>query len=148
MRTTGGVRRIDDLGRIVIPKEIRRTLRIKEGDPLEIYTDKENLVMIKYSPISSINDFVKIVADGIEFDVEGGKFTTESICFEVFSAFGTVGLTANLTTELSIGSKLILCLLMYIGRLGPMTMFSVFSKNINIESKLHYELVEEDLLIG
>ena len=66
MQGTGIVRRIDELGRVVIPKEIRKTLRIKEGDPLEIYTDKDNLVVKKYSPISSINDFVKIVADGIE----------------------------------------------------------------------------------
>lgn len=80
--------------------------------------------------------------------IEGGKFAAENIIFEVFSAFGTVGLSANLTPSLSMGSKLILCALMYIGRLGPMTMFSVFSKNINMESKLHYELVEEDILIG
>ena len=80
--------------------------------------------------------------------IEGGKFSAENIIFEVFSAFGTVGLTANLTTQLSVGSKMVLCLLMYIGRLGPMTMISVFSKNMNVESKLHYELVEEDLLIG
>lgn len=66
MQETGMVRRIDELGRVVIPKEIRKTLRIKEGDPLEIYADKENLVFKKYSPISSINDFAKIVADGIE----------------------------------------------------------------------------------
>lgn len=66
MQDTGIVRRIDELGRVVIPKEIRKTLRIKEGDPLEIYTDKESLFIKKYSPITSINDFVKIVADGIE----------------------------------------------------------------------------------
>ena len=40
MKATGIVRRIDDLGRVVVPKEIRRTLRIREGDPLEIFTDK------------------------------------------------------------------------------------------------------------
>ena len=51
MKATGIVRRIDDLGRIVIPKEIRRTLRIKEGDPLEIFTDREGEVILKkYSP--------------------------------------------------------------------------------------------------
>lgn len=66
MQETGIVRRIDELGRVVIPKEMRKTLRIKEGDPLEIYTDKENLVFKKYSPITSIGDFAKIVADGIE----------------------------------------------------------------------------------
>lgn len=47
MKATGIVRRIDDLGRIVIPKEIRRTLRIKEGDPLEIFTDREGEVILK-----------------------------------------------------------------------------------------------------
>ena len=47
MKATGVVRRIDDLGRIVIPKEIRRTLRIKEGDPIEIFTDKEGQVILK-----------------------------------------------------------------------------------------------------
>lgn len=92
--------------------------------------------------------FVIIVSFGAIEMIEGGKFAAENIVFEVFSAFGTVGLTANLTPSLSMGSKLILCALMYIGRLGPMTMFSVFSKNINMESKLHYELVEEDILIG
>ena len=58
MKATGIVRRIDDLGRIVIPKEIRRTLRIHEGDPLEIYTDREGEVILKkYSPISELNEF-------------------------------------------------------------------------------------------
>ena len=55
MRATGIVRRIDELGRVVIPKEIRRTLRIREGDPLEIYTDKDGEVILKkYSPIGEI----------------------------------------------------------------------------------------------
>lgn len=58
MKATGIVRRIDDLGRVVIPKEIRRTLRIREGDPLEIFTDKEGGVILKkYSPISELNQF-------------------------------------------------------------------------------------------
>lgn len=47
MKATGIVRRIDDLGRVVIPKEIRRTLRIREGDPLEIFTDREGGVILK-----------------------------------------------------------------------------------------------------
>jgi transcriptional pleiotropic regulator of transition state genes len=50
MKATGIVRRIDDLGRVVIPKEIRRTMRIREGDPLEIFTDGENVVLRKYNP--------------------------------------------------------------------------------------------------
>lgn len=55
MKATGIVRRIDDLGRVVIPKEIRRTMRIREGDPLEIYTDREGEVIFKkYSPIGEL----------------------------------------------------------------------------------------------
>ena len=58
MKATGIVRRIDDLGRIVIPKEIRRSFRIKEGDPLEIYTDAEGEVIFKkYSPIGELSNF-------------------------------------------------------------------------------------------
>lgn len=53
MKATGIVRRIDELGRVVIPKEIRKTLRIREGDPLEIYTDTDELLLKKYSPVAS-----------------------------------------------------------------------------------------------
>ena len=60
MRATGIVRRIDDLGRVVIPKEIRRTLRIRESEPLEIFTGKEGeIVLKKYSPISEMTSFAK-----------------------------------------------------------------------------------------
>lgn len=58
MKATGIVRRIDDLGRVVIPKEIRRTMRIREGDPLEIFTEKDGEVIFKkYSPIGELGDF-------------------------------------------------------------------------------------------
>ena len=64
MKATGVVRRIDDLGRIVIPKEIRKTLRIKEGDPLEIFTDKEGEVILKkYSPIGELSEFASGYAE-------------------------------------------------------------------------------------
>lgn len=57
MKATGIVRRIDDLGRVVIPKEIRRTMRIREGEPLEIYTDREGEVIFKkYSPIGELTE--------------------------------------------------------------------------------------------
>ena len=66
MKATGIVRRIDDLGRVVIPKEIRRTLRIREGDPLEIFTDKEGEVILKkYSPIGELGDFARQYAESI-----------------------------------------------------------------------------------
>lgn len=64
MKATGIVRRIDDLGRVVIPKEIRRTMRIREGDPLEIYTDNDGEVIFKkYSPIGELSGFAGIYAD-------------------------------------------------------------------------------------
>ena len=67
MKATGIVRRIDDLGRVVIPKEIRRTLRIKEGDPLEIYTDREGEVIFKkYSPIGELQSFATEYADTLQ----------------------------------------------------------------------------------
>lgn len=66
MKATGIVRRIDDLGRVVIPKEIRRTMRIREGDPLEIYTDREGEVIFKkYSPIGELAQFASQYAETI-----------------------------------------------------------------------------------
>ena len=66
MKATGIVRRIDDLGRVVIPKEIRRTLRIREGDPLEIFTDREGEVILKkYSPIGELNEFSTEYCDSL-----------------------------------------------------------------------------------
>ena len=64
MKATGVVRRIDDLGRVVIPKEIRKILRIKEGSPLEIFTDKEGKVILKkYSPIGELSEFATEYAE-------------------------------------------------------------------------------------
>lgn len=64
MKATGIVRRIDDLGRVVIPKEIRRTMRIREGDPLEIYTDRDGEVIFKkYSPIGEWSQFASQYAE-------------------------------------------------------------------------------------
>ena len=72
MKATGIVRRIDDLGRIVIPKEIRRTLRIRESDPLEIFTDREGeIILKKYSPI--------------------GEMNTKAVCGKSMPGFGTCG---------------------------------------------------------
>ena len=68
MKATGIVRRIDDLGRVVIPKEIRRTMRIREGDPLEIYTDREGEVIFKkYSPIGELAAFASQYAETLRY---------------------------------------------------------------------------------
>ena len=66
MKATGIVRRIDDLGRIVIPKEIRRTLHIRESDPMEIFTSKEGEVILKkYSPIGEMSTFARQYAESL-----------------------------------------------------------------------------------
>lgn len=66
MKATGIVRRIDDLGRVVVPKEIRRTLRIREGDSMEIFTGTDGeIILKKYSPIGEMGDFARQYADAL-----------------------------------------------------------------------------------
>ena len=66
MKATGIVRRIDDLGRVVIPKEIRRVLRIREGDPLEIYTERDGEVIFKkYSPMGELSAFAGQICESL-----------------------------------------------------------------------------------
>lgn len=78
MKATGIVRRIDDLGRVVIPKEIRRTMRIREGDPLEIYTEKDGEVIFKkYSPIGELGDFAATYAETLAKTTGKGTCITD-----------------------------------------------------------------------
>lgn len=78
MKATGIVRRIDDLGRVVIPKEIRRTLRIREGDPLEIFTDREGEVILKkYSPIGELNEFATEYAESLNEAIDAITVITD-----------------------------------------------------------------------
>ena len=75
LTATGIVRRIDDLGRIVVPKEIRRTLRIREGDPLEIFTNRDGEILLKkYSPIGELKDFAVTYAESL------AETTGELVC--------------------------------------------------------------------
>ena len=71
-----------------------------------------------------------------------------AIIYEVFSAFGTVGVSTGITPYISVGSKIVLCFLMFLGRLGPMTFLQIFQANMDKKESLHYEYVEEDFLIG
>ncbi len=78
MKATGIVRRIDDLGRVVIPKEIRRTMRIREGDPLEIFTEKDGEVIFKkYSPIGELGDFAINYAETLAKTTGKGALITD-----------------------------------------------------------------------
>lgn len=69
-KSTGIIRRIDDLGRIVIPKEIRRTLRLREGDPMEIFTQNGGVLFQKYSPLGELGNFAQNFADSL-FETTG-----------------------------------------------------------------------------
>jgi AbrB family transcriptional regulator (stage V sporulation protein T) len=65
MKATGIVRRIDDLGRVIIPKEIRRTLRLRDGDPMEIFIDNNNVVFKKYKPFDNLNDYAQKYSESL-----------------------------------------------------------------------------------
>ena len=86
MKATGIVRRIDELGRVVIPKEIRRTLRIKEGDPLEIFTDRDELTLKKYSPIATLEEFSESTAKSL--NLLSGKLSVICDTDGILHAFG------------------------------------------------------------
>lgn len=78
MKATGIVRRIDDLGRVVIPKEIRRTMRIREGEPLEIFVDREGEVILKkYSPIGELSEFAQEYAEALAEETGHGVFVLD-----------------------------------------------------------------------
>ena len=93
--------------------------------------------------------FIAVVASIIaisSFERNNPSATTDIVIFEAFSAFGTVGLSANLTPLLSDGSKITICIMMFLGRLGPMTFFQVF--NSGVQESGHYQYVEADFLVG
>ncbi len=71
MKSTGVVRRIDDLGRVVIPKEIRKTLRIRDGESVEIFLDSDNIVLKKYSPFSNLDSFYRAYVDSVYPAING-----------------------------------------------------------------------------
>lgn len=75
MRTTGYVRRVDDLGRIIIPKEIRRNISIREGDPLEIFMAEDGVLFKKYDCTISVKDILSNLGDA----VEAGNYTHETV---------------------------------------------------------------------
>ncbi|NCB04405.1 MAG: AbrB/MazE/SpoVT family DNA-binding domain-containing protein [Clostridia bacterium] len=93
MKATGIVRRIDDLGRVVIPKEIRRTMHIREGEPLEIYTDTGgNVIFRKYSPVGELNTFAQQLCDALS------KTCTRQ--YAVLDRDGVIAASAGIRREL------------------------------------------------
>ena len=82
------------------------------------------------------------------FENDNPLATTENVLFETFSAFGTVGLSTGITSSLSVGSKIVICVLMFFGRLGPITLFQIFQTNMDNEKNTHYREVQTDVIIG
>ena len=88
MKATGIVRRIDDLGRIVIPKEIRKTMHIRESDPLEIFTERDgDIILKKYSPIGELGNSAQLYAESIAAQIPHTICICDQDC--VIAAAGT-----------------------------------------------------------
>ena len=86
MKATGIVRRIDDLGRVVIPKEIRKTLRIKEGDPLELFTERDELIIKKYSPLLNTDGLAETMSKCLASETDHSVVVTDNDA--ILFAFG------------------------------------------------------------
>ena len=100
MKATGIVRRIDDLGRVVIPKEIRRTMRIREGDPLEIYTDTDGQVIFKkYSPMGELSEFAAQICDALHKTTGGMGYIGSHTCVELLEQGMDVVVVDNLVNS-------------------------------------------------
>ena len=110
------------------------------------YTSNTVLKGMSLMVIAFIGVVLSIVAISA-FERGNTLLNNENIIFEAFSAFGTVGLSANVTPYLSNGSKIVLCIMMFLGRLGPMTFFQVFISN-EYDDSGHYQYIEEDFLVG
>jgi len=102
MRATGIVRRVDDLGRVVIPKEIRRNMRIKEGDPLEIYTDNEGCVIFKkYSALKDLSDIAQKFINTISDTITAPMLICDKDC-----CIATIGHTKKIVIDRPITSEI------------------------------------------
>ena len=114
-------------------------------------------MIVKAMSLAFLAVFIILVGivsiSGFEYDSEITALGLESskemsVIYEVFSAFGTVGVSVGITPYLTIGSKIVICFLMFLGRLGPITFLQIFQANMDKKQSLHYEYVEEDFLIG
>lgn len=106
--------------------------------------------ILKAMSLVFLSLLIVVIAFIIVRSLESGKAlaTSENVIFEVFSAFGTVGLSAGLTPHLEIGSKIVIIMLMFFGRLGPITLFQLFQANMDGEENVHFKRIKSDVIIG
>ena len=116
-----------------------------------------NSMIVKAMSLVFLGVFVIIVGflflSAFEMQTDTAALGLESdkstiIFYEVFSAFGTVGVSTGVTPYISLGSKIVLCFIMFLGRLGPITFLQIFQANMDKKQSIHYDYVEEDFLIG
>lgn len=118
MKSTGVVRRVDDLGRIVIPKEIRRTLKIRDGEELEIFVDNDVVILKKFSKIFDLSDISKklvdvvsslvgktvLVTDRDTFITGSGEFKKKYLNKEISSYLEDIISNCNVVVQKDIGN--------------------------------------------
>lgn len=102
MKTTGMVRRIDELGRVVIPKEIRRTMKIKEGEEVEVFVAPQNTVVLKkYSAVNQLNDLIKSYAETVYQITQNNCFITDTEEIVACGNENSVYLKSTISDELA-----------------------------------------------
>ncbi|MFI3207645.1 MAG: stage V sporulation T C-terminal domain-containing protein [Eubacteriales bacterium] len=148
MKATGIVRRIDNLGRIVIPKEIRKTLRIKEGEALEIFTDREGEVILKkYSPIEELSSYAIQYAEALYQTIGHSVFITDTDQVIAASGMGKKealrqGLTSGLEKLMQLREQKML-------RKGEKDYVDVYQEmTISVESIILTPIIQEGNIIG
>ena len=147
MKATGIVRRIDDLGRVVIPKEIRRTMRIREGDPLEIFTSKEGEVIFKkYSAMENVNDMVQIFADALSKATGGAA----AVC-DTDSVVAVSGISKKDFVDKSISEEISAMLQerqSYIAKAGESKLVHLCSGSDKAFCEIVYPIISESDCVG
>lgn len=126
-------------------------IRFVQGKNIVAFKRQYNrLSVIKAMSIVFLAVLIIIVSFMLIISLDGYQdgVDAESTFFEVFSAFGTTGLTTGITPQLSVGSKIVLCILMFFGRLGPITMFQIFQGNMEKEESRHFKYIETNVIIG
>ena len=126
-------------------------VRFLQGKPISAFKrEYSKTSIIKSMTLMLLGILVVIIGFILvkSFEHDNEAATTENVLFETFSAFGTVGLSTGITTTLSVGSKIVICILMFFGRLGPITLFQIFQTNMDNEKNTHYREVQTDVIIG